>query len=161
MRVQAVGQGFADPGRPDVAFITIHYQSGRFSHHHVSTLSPQRSHRFLVTGREGTLSFGEDRSTEVLRLRAPSPAGAGKATSVTEYSLSDLVFAGQESAIPLVRQCAAFLDAVRNPGKSGLPVDSALSLDVVRILAAAEHSIQEKSTPIALVEYRPPVHPGP
>ena len=33
--------------------MTVEYGSGRFSQHHVSTLSPQRSHRCQVVGREG------------------------------------------------------------------------------------------------------------
>lgn len=147
--VQATGQGFTDPGRLDVAFITVHYPSGRFSHHHISAISPQRSHRFLVTGRQGSLTFGEDRSTEVLRLHAPAAAGANKAITVTEYSLNDLVFTGQESANPLVRQCTALIEAIRH-GRP-LPANSSLSLDVVRILAAAEQAIQDATpAPIAL-----------
>jgi predicted dehydrogenase len=153
VRVQAVGRDFTPAGQLDVVFMTVHYESGRFSQHHVSTLSPQRSHRCQVVGREGAMVFNEERTAEVLRVYTaaglPGSQGAVKAaTAVMEYDLNDLVFASQESAIPLVRQCSAFLEAVC--GRQPLAADGALGRELVQVLDAAERSVREGGTAVEL-----------
>jgi predicted dehydrogenase len=153
VRVVAVGRDFAQPGRLDVAFVTIYYESGRLSYHHLSALSPQQSHRCQVVGRDGAMIFHEECTAEVLRVFTSaglpgSQTSPKAATAVTEYDLNDLVYAGQESAVPLVRQCAAFLEAAR----SGRPLaaDSALGREVVRVIVAAEQSVREGGSAVEL-----------
>jgi predicted dehydrogenase len=153
VRVTAMGRDFSQAGRMDVAFISVEYEGGRFSQHHVSTLSPQRSHRCQVVGREGAMVFNEERTAEVLRVYTAAgllgSQGATKvATAVMEYDLNDLVYAGQESAIPLVRQCTAFLEAVR--GGRPVAADGALGREVVNVLGAAERSVRGGGAAVAL-----------
>lgn len=153
VRVMAIGRDFSQAGRTDVAIITVEYEGGRFSQHQVSTLSPQRAHRCQVVGREGAMIFNEERTVEVLRVYTaaglPGSQGAVKAaTAVMEYDLNDLFYAGQESAIPLVRQCTAFLGAVR--GGRPLAADGALGQDVVRVLDAAERSVRQGGAAVEL-----------
>lgn len=152
VQVAVIGRDFACAGRPDVAIITIHYENGRFSQHHVSTRSPQRLHRCQVVTLKGVMLFNEERTAEVLRVyntvSPNSQSNAKAATPVMEYDLNDLVFTGRDSAAPLVRQCAAFLEAVRD--SRPLAVDGTIGREVVRVFVAAARSLKEGGTAVEL-----------
>lgn len=159
VEVSGIGRDAAGNGLLDVAFVAIRYQSGLFSQHHVSWLSPHRVRRFFVSGAESALVFSDNRQADKLRVFAMRPADARPLEEQElEQNAADMAFgletllppddlAGERES-PMTRQCLDFINCLE---QGGAPlVDGASGREVVRVLAAAGQSIRQNSRPISL-----------
>ncbi|MCI0393392.1 MAG: Gfo/Idh/MocA family oxidoreductase [Chloroflexi bacterium] len=147
--VVAIGRDFVTPTLVDTAFITIRYESGRFSQHHVSWLAPRQVRRFSVAGRRGAIDFNEDRAKNTLRLFSSTLDLAGQeAAPALVLDLDNMLMSHLETASLSRRACAHFLDSVRTGRQP--EADGALGRDVVRVLAAASDSIRQGAALVSL-----------
>jgi predicted dehydrogenase len=139
--VIATSRSCVIPSIPDVAFITLEFDSGAISHVELSWLAPSKLRRTTIVGSRKMLSY-DDTSNEPVRvfdsgavLRDPETFG--------EYNLSyrtgDIVSPHIPAAEPLLLEMGDFCDAIRlgaEPRSS-----AALGLEVVRMIEAVDLSL--------------------
>jgi UDP-2-acetamido-3-amino-2,3-dideoxy-glucuronate N-acetyltransferase len=143
--VAATGGAFLQPGVADVTLMTMRFPSGVRSHIFVSWLHPYKEQRLVVIGSEQMAAFNDLEPVDKLMLYDEhfdwvdgDPVSSPKAgTSVP-----------LENAEPLRVECRQFLDCLasrREPLTSG-----ASALRVLRVLEAAQHSLQMNGVPVSI-----------
>jgi len=151
--VVAYGRRFQHPNLIDMAFIHLHFDDGSTAIHHVSWLCPEKTRRYFVAGKKGSMMFDD---TQEKKLRfvdqgVDSRIGAGD-NDVKElfYKPGEVSYPELDRVEPLRAACEHFLQCIRREdtprtgGRAGLAV--------VQMLEAAERSIAEGSRPIQLEE---------
>jgi predicted dehydrogenase len=140
--VRAVGRDSIVKGIADVAFVTMTFASGIVANVELSWLAPSKLRRTVVVGSERMVIY-DDGSPEPIRVfdsgviyRDPETFG--------EYHLSyrsgDILSPKIESHEPLGLELADFVKAIREDDR--MPFHTALAQSVVRIVEAADHSLQ-------------------
>ena len=150
--VRAVGRAAIVAGIPDVAFVTLTYPDGLLVNIELSWLSPSKLRRTVLVGSKKMVVY-EDGALEPIRVydsgvvyRDPETFG--------EYHLSyrtgDIVSPRLRSNEPLADQMAEFEAAVRDGGC--LADHAKLARDVVLLLEAADRSLLEGGTEVAVID---------
>jgi len=146
IRVSALGKDFVQRGIPDVAFISLEFDTGAIAHIQVSWLSPSKLRRTTIVGSAKMVIYDDTDHLEKVKV---FDKGVDFRDPVTfgEYHLSyrtgDIVSPHLESYEPLQAEMNHFLDCIqtgrepRTDGRSGLRV--------VRVLEAIERSISNSS----------------
>jgi predicted dehydrogenase len=148
--VRAIGRDSVGSGQLDVAFIDMGMPSGALVHMELSWLAPTKLRRTVLVGRERMVVY-EDTSNEQIRV-FDRGVDVIEPQSFGEYQLSyrsgDILSPRLNADEPLRLELEDFLAAI-NTGS--VPVSSAhLGLDVVRMIEAAEQSLEFNSSPVAL-----------
>ncbi len=150
--VSAYGYRYQHPELIDAAFIHLHFEDGSAAMHHVSWLSPQKTRRYFLAGKRGSLLFDDMRKNRKLCFidqGVDSRIGAND-NEVREfyYKPGKVSFPNLKKIEPLRAGCENFLNCIRYGEK--LKSDGDAGLAVVEMLEAAELSISEGSKPIIL-----------
>lgn len=143
VRIIAVGKDYVQRGIPDVAFITLEFESGTIANVHVSWLAPSKLRRTAVVGSRKMLVYDDTESIEKVKIfdkgveyKDPETFG--------EYQLSyragDIVSPKLGNYEPLAVEMAHFMDCIETGEKP--KSDGVSGLRVVRALEAAERSIK-------------------
>ena len=145
--VGAVGRDSIVKGIPDVAFIDLGFPSGTLSHIELSWLAPSKLRRTVIVGSQKMVVY-DDSSSEPVRV-FDSGVSYEDPETFGQYQLSyrtgDIVSPKLETAEPIITELADFIAGVRNGrGPEGNP---ALARNVVRLIEAAEISIEERGVP--------------
>lgn len=152
IQVTAYGKNFVHPSLTDVAFLHVAFADGTFGEHHISWLSPEKVRRFFVAGTNGSLKF-DDMATEgkLRQIDQGIDSRIGLADGENKelyYKMGKVLFPTLNEVEPLQAECQHFVECIRNgvapraDGESGL--------QVVRLLEAANWSLQEGSIPIRI-----------
>ncbi len=130
------------PSVPDVAFITLEYDSGVICHVELSWLAPSKLRRTSIVGSRKMLLY-DDTSNEPVRvfdsgvnLKDPATFGEYRMT----YRSGDIVSPHVPATEPLLLEMTDFCEAVRfgrQPRSS-----AALGIEVVRMIEAVDRSLQ-------------------
>jgi predicted dehydrogenase len=152
--VRAVGRDSVVPGIPDVAFVTLTFQSGIVANVELSWLAPSKLRRTVVVGSE-KMAVYDDGTTEPLRIfdhgvvyEDPETFGQYQLS----YRTGNIVSPKVESYEPLAAEVADFIDAVRSA--RSLDWGATLAKNVVRIVGAADQSLTNGGDEIVLSERR-------
>jgi predicted dehydrogenase len=149
--VAAVGRDSIVPGIPDVVFITLRFPSGIVCNVELSWLAPSKLRRTVVVGSE-KMAVYDDVSPEPIRLFDHGVVYEDPET-FGEYHLSyrtgDIVSPRIDTAEPLGTELGDFVASIRAV-EEGRHLK--LSADVVRMVEAAERSLENGGAPVALVE---------
>jgi len=150
--VVAYGRRFQHPALLDMAFIHLHFDDGSTTLHHVSWLCPEKTRRYFLAGKKGSLLFDDTQKEKKLRFidqGVDSRIGA-KDDEIKElfYKPGEVLFPDYDQAEPLKAACEHFLNCIRNREKPRSDGDAGLA--VVEMLEAAELSINEGSKPVRL-----------
>ena len=149
--VVARGSAFLQSKVEDVVFVDLRFPGGKVAHVHVSWLDPHKLRKFTVVGSQKMVVFDDMEASEKLRIY---DKGVDRPGQIVSYGDSLTVRSGdilipkiplQE---PLRLECQHFLDCVRER-KTPL-TDGEDGLRVVRVLAAAQASLESNGEPIAL-----------
>jgi predicted dehydrogenase len=151
--ITAVGRDSVVKGVPDVAFIDLTFPDGLLSHVELSWLAPSKLRRTVIVGSERMVVY-EDGSPEPVRVfdsgviyRDPESFGE----YYLSYRTGDIVSPRIDTTEPIVTELEDFVSAIRT---SRPPVsDSALAVDVIRMIEAAETSLGEGGARIELDSY--------
>jgi predicted dehydrogenase len=145
--VGAVGRASVVKGIPDVAFIDLSFGSGTLAHIELSWLAPSKLRRTVVVGSKKMVVY-DDTSPEPVRV-FDSGVTYEDPETFGEYQLSyrtgDILTPRLDNIEPLAAEMADFLKGVRAgaiPWKQGQ-----LARDVVRVIEAAEVSLEERGAP--------------
>src|SRR3954470_19983757 len=148
--VGAVGRDSVVKGIPDVAFIDMEFPSGALSHIELSWLAPSKLRRTVVVGSQKMVVY-DDSSSEPVRV-FDSGVSYEDPETFGQYQLSyrtgDIVSPRLETTEPIVTELSDFIAGVRvGRAPDGNP---ALARNVVRLIEAAEASIEERGVPTSV-----------
>jgi predicted dehydrogenase len=150
--VVAYGRRFQHPTLLDMAFIHLHFDDGSTTVHHVSWLCPEKTRRYFVAGKKGSLFFDDTQAEKKLRFidqGVDSRIGTQDDDSKELfYKPGEVRFPEYEQTEPLRTACEHFLYCIRNREKPRADGDAGLA--VIEMLEAAERSITEGSKPVTL-----------
>jgi predicted dehydrogenase len=150
--VGAVGRDSIVKGIPDVAFIDLGFPSGTLSHIELSWLAPSKLRRTVVVGSQKMVVY-DDSSPEPVRF---FDSGVGISYDDPEtfgqyqlsYRTGDILSPKLETTEPIVTELTDFISGVRNGrAPEGNPE---LARNVVRLIEAAESSIEERGVPTSV-----------
>jgi len=139
--VTAVCRDCVIPSIPDVAFITLEFDSGTISHVELSWLAPSKLRRTTIVGSRKMLVY-DDTSSEPVRV-FDSGVLPNDPQSFGEYTLTyrtgDIVSPHVPAAEPLFVEMGDFCDSIRLSREPRSSVE--LGIDVVRMIEAVDRSL--------------------
>ncbi len=148
--VRAIGRDSVGSGQLDVAFIDLGMPSGALVHMELSWLAPTKLRRTVLVGKKRMVVY-EDTSTEQVRVYDRG-VDVIEPQSFGEYQLSyrsgDILTPRLDAEEPLRVEMQDFVDAIRE-GREPLS-SKKLGLDVVRLIEAAEASLEFNGAPFPL-----------
>jgi predicted dehydrogenase len=147
--VNAQGRDFLRRGIHDLVFVTIHFANGSLAHCHVSWLDPHKVRRFTVVGAQKMAVFDDMEPREKLRI-------FDQGVDFPDVGYSDLhtlrfgdIFVPRiDMREPLALECQHFLACIQE-GRTPLS-DGENGLAVLRVLAAAQQSLERSGEPVSL-----------
>ncbi len=136
-RVTCSGGAWLHPPVADTSLTHMTFPGGLQAHIFVSWLHPYKDHKLVVVGKDAMAVFddvqvGEDK----LRLYRHQVGWNGDIQAVDKAEAEPIAYGGEE---PLARECAHFLDCVRE-GKSPLS-NAAEGRRVLAVLDACERAL--------------------
>lgn len=154
--VEVSARGFGFLGRPDledVVFMTMGYPNGVAAHIHVSWLDPNKTRRTTLVGDKKMVVYDDMSQDERIRIYDKGVLrDDGTAVGYGEFRLitrsGDVYIPNLPTTEPLRAECAHFVDCIRtgqNPTSDGID-----GYRVVRIMEAAQESIQQHGIPVPL-----------
>ncbi len=148
--VSALGRDSVVKGIPDVAFVDLSYGSGTLAHVEMSWLAPSKLRRTVVVGSEKMVVY-DDTSAEPIRV-FDSGVDYQDPETFGQYQLSyrtgDILSPRLDTVEPLSAQLTDFVSSIR--GGDPLTENTRVARDVVRLIEAAESSLDERGAPISV-----------
>jgi predicted dehydrogenase len=150
--VSARGASFLQPGIEDVAFASLVWDDGRMAHLHVSWLDPHKVRRFTIVGDKRMAMFDDMEPVEKLKVYDkgidPKEGAFTDFAGALTVRLGDVTAPPLETAEPLALECRHFVECVRT--RATPLTDGEDGLRVVRVLAAADASLERHGSPVRL-----------
>ncbi len=149
--VVARGSAFLQGHIEDVVFVDLRFPGGELAHVHVSWLDPHKLRKFTVVGSRKMAVFDDMEASEKIRIYDKGVDRVGEVVSYGDaltVRSGDILIPKISLQEPLRLECQHFIDCVRDH-KTPL-TDGASGLEVVRVLAAAQASLERGGTPVSL-----------
>jgi len=158
--VEVVARGFAylQKDVEDVVFMTLVFPRNVSAHVHISWLDPHKVRRMTVVGSRKMAVYDDLSSDARIVLydrgvdRVPTAESPRDFGSFAEFQLrlrsGDVTIPALTLPEPLRLECEHFVECIRT-GRRPL-TDGQHGLEVVRVLAAAQHSISHRGAPVAI-----------
>jgi predicted dehydrogenase len=155
--VTARGQSYLRRGIEDVVFITLNFDDAALAHIHVSWLDPHKIRKITIVGSKKMVVFDDMESTEKLKVYDKSAEQTGDYSTFAEYvtlRFGDITIPHLKIDEPVRLECQHFLECIRERRQPRS--DGRDGLRVVRVLAAAQRSLEKNGMPIPIevAEYR-------
>jgi len=132
-------------GVADIAFLTLYYPNNMIGHINVNWLSPVKVRTTLIGGEKKMLVWNDLEADEKIKIYdkgVQMTTGEGVYELLVSYRSGDMWAPRVEQVEALKVEAAYFVDCIRN-NKAPFN-DGVAGLRVVRILEAADRSLQEK-----------------
>jgi predicted dehydrogenase len=149
--VVARGSAFLQGSIEDVVFVDLRFPDGKLAHVHVSWLDPHKLRKFTVVGSRKMAVFDDMEASEKIRVYDKGVDRTGQFVSYGDaltVRSGDILIPKISLQEPLRLECQHFLECVREH-KTPL-TDGVGGLEVVRVLAAAQASLEQGGTPVRL-----------
>jgi predicted dehydrogenase len=149
--VVARGSAFLQGAVEDVVFVDLRFPGGKLAHVHVSWLDPHKLRKFTVVGSRKMVVFDDMEASEKVRVYDKGVDRAGEVVSYGDaltVRSGDILIPKISLQEPLRLECQHFVDCVRE--RRTPLTDGTSGLQVVRVLAAAQASLQQGGTPVSL-----------
>jgi len=149
--VTARGQSYLRRGIEDVVFITLNFDGAALAHIHVSWLDPHKIRKITVVGSKKMVVFDDMETTEKLKVYDKSAEQNAEYSTFAEYvtlRFGDITIPHLRIDEPVRLECQHFLECIRarrrplSDGRDGLRV--------VKVLAAAQRSLEKNGMPIPI-----------
>jgi predicted dehydrogenase len=152
--VVARGSAFLQGKVEDVVFVDLRFPGGKLAHVHVSWLDPHKLRKFTVVGSRKMVVFDDMEASEKIRVYDKGVdrgeiVSYGDALTVRSGDILIPKISLQE---PLTIECKHFVECIRTR-KSPL-TSGADGLRVVKVLAAAQASLEAGGAPVAIAPER-------
>lgn len=149
--VAARGQCYLQKGVEDVVFLTMNFGGKAMAHVHVSWLDPHKIRRLTLVGDRKMAVFDDLEANEKLRIYDKGAQVNHDYNTFAEYvglRFGDITMPYIKMTEPLQLECRHFIECVRT---RRTPVsDGHDGLRVVRVLDAAQRSLQRNGEPVPL-----------
>jgi len=149
--VVARGSAFLQGSVEDVVFVDLRFPGGKLAHVHVSWLDPHKLRKFTVVGSRKMVVFDDMEASEKVRIYDKGVDRAGEVVSYGDaltVRSGDILIPKISLQEPLRLECQHFVECVREH-KTPL-TDGTGGLQVVRVLAAAQTSLEQGGIPVRL-----------
>jgi predicted dehydrogenase len=149
--VSARGGTYLQSRIEDVVFVNLRFRSGVTAQIQVSWLDPRKERRLTIVGSQKMVEFDDVHPVEKLRIY---DKGVDRPPSFTEYAQflsirnGDIHIPQVPMVEPLERETRHFIDCVTQ-GKRPL-TDGHSAMRVVRVLEAAQKSLESDGAPVAM-----------
>jgi len=153
VEVTASSQAYLQRGIPDVVFATLYFDDDTVAHLHTSWLDPQKVRQVTLVGENqmaifDDMSLGEPLRIHNKRCRLTDSSDDQRLVDTfggfrVDLLSGDVIIPPVATGEPLRNECEAFLDAIAT-GERPLS-DGAMGVEVVRVLAAMDRSMAERS----------------
>jgi len=148
IEVAATGCSVLEEGVPEVVFLTLQFASGTAANIQLSWLAPRKVRQMVVVGSKRMIQYDDLAADEAVRvydrgIEVRTPANFGEHQLV--YRSGDIVIPRIDAAEPLSLELADFARAIHTgeePRSS-----SALGLEIVAVLDAADASLRRRGIP--------------
>ena len=148
--VSAHGESYIQKGIEDVVFVSLRFPDGKMANIHLSWLDPHKMRRITIVGSKKMVVFDDMEVSEKLKIY---DRGVGSPTydTYSEYlslRFGDITIPNIKMVEPLRAEAEHFIQCMetRKEPKTG----GEDGLQVVKILIAAQRSLQEKGIPVSL-----------
>ncbi|MBD3233699.1 MAG: hypothetical protein GF315_08235 [candidate division Zixibacteria bacterium] len=151
IKVSADGQSYLREGIEDVAFMTMHYPNKIMAHIHVSWLDPHKDRKLTIVGSKKMVEFNDTEPSEKVRIFDKGVDTVQDYSTYGEYlslRTGDIIIPKIPSGEPLRAECEHFIECVAKRSKPRS--DGADGLDVLRVLDAAQKSLERGGEPQAI-----------
>ncbi len=148
--VQATGARYLNDSVEDVVFVNLRFPSGVLAHVHASWLDPSKVRQMTIVGSRKMIVY-DDVAAEKIRLYDKGVYKKGEPIyGEFQYKLhsGDILIPKIRMSEPLKVECAHFLECILD-GKRPL-TDGINGWRVVRVLEAADRSLQRGGKPVVL-----------
>ena len=149
--VTARGQSYLRRGIEDVVFITLNFDGAALAHIHVSWLDPHKIRKITVVGSKKMVVFDDMETTEKLKVYDKSAEQNAEYSTFAEYvtlRFGDITIPHLRIDEPVRLECQHFLECIRDRRR---PLsDGRDGLRVVKVLAAAQRSLEKNGMPIPI-----------
>jgi predicted dehydrogenase len=138
-------------GLVDIAFLTIYYPGNIIGHVNVNWLSPVKVRTTLIGGERKMLVWNDLEADEKIKVYDKGVAitsGEARYQTLVSYRTGDMWAPRVEQVEALKIEAAYFVDCILND-KNAFN-DGAAGLEVVRLLEAADRSLQQKGKIVLL-----------
>jgi predicted dehydrogenase len=148
--VSARGQSYIQKGIEDVVFLSLFFENRIMAHIHLSWLDPHKVRKTTVVGSDKMVVFDDVEASEKLRIyhnhaEPVQPKTYGESIQV---SFGDILIPRVQMTEPLKLECQHFIDCVKNRVE---PLSNSKDgLRVVRILEAAQRSLEQDGVPVRI-----------
>jgi predicted dehydrogenase len=148
--VSVRGQSFIQEGIEDVVFLSLYFENRIMAHIHLSWLDPHKVRKTTIVGSNKMVVFDDTEASEKLRVynnhaEVPSVRSYGDSIQVR---FGDILIPRVDMSEPLTLETQHFIDCVRT---RATPLSDAQDgLRVVRILEAAQKSMEQDGVPVRI-----------
>jgi predicted dehydrogenase len=142
--VSAMGAAHLPGGIPDVAYLTVLFDSSLLAHFHVNWLSPVKVRQVLIGGDRRMVLYDDIESTEKVKVydrgvQWTEDPNEARRERLVAYRSGDMYAPKFDQTEALRTECAHFVDCIRS---GATPItDGHAGLRTVRLLAASERSL--------------------
>lgn len=154
--VRAIGRCHVNPNIADIASLTLEFDDNLMASIILSWLDPRKSREMTIIGSKKMLVLDDTAATEKIRIYDKGAYGPDEYRSFGEFQVSyrygDMVSPLLDNYEPLRQQSEHFIECIRL-GKRPRS-DGASGIRVVRALAAAQLSLNEGGSRIAIDDPR-------
>lgn len=160
--VSAVGMKVLGNAREDVGFASVGYPGDIVANVHVSWVDPNKVRDLVVVGSDKRVAFDDVNATERIKVFEKGvtavPAEASNYGEFFQMRDGDIISPKVESSEPLKNQSKHFVECVTQGIRP--TTDGQAGLDVVRVMAAIDRSIELKGAPVSLEDNLNQVDPA-
>jgi len=149
--VVARGSAFLQGAVEDVVFVDLRFHGGKLAHVHVSWLDPHKLRKFTVVGSRKMAVFDDMEASEKIKIYDKGVDRGGEVVSYGDaltVRSGDILIPRISLQEPLRLECQHFVECVRD--RKPPLTDGTSGLQVVRVLAAAQASLDRGGTPVSL-----------
>lgn len=148
--VSVRGKAYVRRGIEDVVFVNLTFSKERMAQLQLSWLDPHKIRMITVVGSKKMAVFDDMENTEKLKvydkgITQPFFASYGEALHLR---FGDITIPHLEMTEPLTIECRHFVECIRTNGRP--KTDGLQGLAVVRILEAAQESLEREGAPVPL-----------
>ncbi len=154
--VSTHGRCFLQDGIQDVVFFSLDFQDNVMGHGQVSWLDPHKIRRFTAVGSKKMVVFDDMDATEKIKIFDKGVHGERRIVSYADVLTirnGDIYIPFIQMSEPLKIECQHFVDCVLNSRKPR--TDGYDGLRVLRVLQAAQQSLDRGGIPIEISSFQP------
>lgn len=152
LSVQAIGISHTNNNIENIAYLTIRFKDDTIAHFNCSWSSPVKIRMFLIGGDKKMIVYNDLEPTEKIKIYDSginiNTNDEEKNSILIDYRIGDLYIPKLENTEALQNLTTEFLDCIKN--KKQPKSNAEFSLEIIKILEAAEISIKNRGKEIFL-----------